>query len=163
MKIIFLDIDWVLIKIWNSKEIRKSRAEKGKWWLLTEFDPKLVLNLKQIIKETDAKIVLSSSWRHHMELARNSFYEANLDWNLVMSKTPHTLWYWRGNEILTWIQDYHKTCRNWYHITNWIAIDDEKSDMKAISRLWKLIHTKWYEWLTINKMKEAIDKLNKQN
>lgn len=157
MKIIFLDLDGVLIKF-PSKE-RKSRADKT---ILNNFifDKELVVNLKNIIKETNAKIVISSSWRHNMERVDNAFIEANLDLDLdfIFNKTPSDLWYWRWNEILTWLNDYHKTCKNWYHITNWCVIDDDDFDMKCIKKLWKLVKIDANFWLV--DIHEVINLLN---
>lgn len=62
MKIIFLDIDGVLNTIETFINRKKEYKETG--ILNVEIDEFRVQYLKQIIKETDAKIVLSSSWRH---------------------------------------------------------------------------------------------------
>src|SRR6476620_3382199 len=70
MRVIFLDIDGVL----NSEEffVRK-HEEKGAeavneemrtHWPLSEICPKLVSNLNKLVEQTDAKIVVSSTWRH---------------------------------------------------------------------------------------------------
>lgn len=159
MKVIFLDIDWVLIAIWKWL-LRKGRHQKRKWWLLTDFDEYLVLNLKHLLKVTWAKIVISSSWRYNMERTKTYFLEAWLDWNLVIWKTPNWLWYWRWNEILHWIFDYIEWPMIYWNIEKWIVIDDDSADMKSINRLWRFIHTKHFDWLTINKMKESINLLN---
>lgn len=166
MKIIFLDIDWVLIRFWNTEQIRKTRAEKWKGWLITSLNEDLVDNLVGIIKQTNAYIVISSSWRYWlMEILRDEFIK-NWDrlgfdlWNRVISKTPSSLNHWRWNEILTWINEYHKTCKDWEHITNYVAIDDDSFDMKCINRLGKFVHTKTHKWLTKDKTKEVIYILN---
>lgn len=54
MKIIFLDIDGVL-----AVNFKDNRDDYG-----SGFHPEFVTNLKRIIDETGAKIVISSSWRH---------------------------------------------------------------------------------------------------
>lgn len=73
MKIVFLDMDGVL----NSHAYMSERAKIGKWdegepgfnlkdpkrWVHM-IDPKGIARLNRILKETDAKIVISSSWRH---------------------------------------------------------------------------------------------------
>lgn len=57
MKIIFLDVDGVLNSIgWMQKN-------RGKLHGSAEIDPSKVRLLKQIIDETGAKVVLSSTWR----------------------------------------------------------------------------------------------------
>ena len=53
MKLIFLDIDGVL------NVIPQGHDDFG-----GIFHPEFIENLKHIIEETDAKIVVSSSWRH---------------------------------------------------------------------------------------------------
>lgn len=162
MKILFLDLDWVLIKFWDTPQIRKSRSDKHwnfKSWIIYDFDLDLVENLKHIIEETWAWIVISSSWRHNMERVRDSFYAAWLDWNRVISRTPDSLWHWRWNEILSWLNYYHENCWVWSHVKKWVAIDDDSFDMKCVSRLWRFVHTKTSEWLTKEKAKEVIELL----
>ncbi len=59
-KIIFLDIDGVLnTKLWYSK--MDYDTPKDKWGYA--FDPTSVANLKRIVDETGAEIVISSSWK----------------------------------------------------------------------------------------------------
>ena len=58
MKVIFLDVDGVL----NSNYSHSiSTNEKG--WMWDEISDFHLEKLKRIVDETDAKIVLSSSWR----------------------------------------------------------------------------------------------------
>ncbi len=77
MKVVFLDMDGVL----NSHTFMSEQAKKKKWeeppgplpanfnlkdpprWV-GMIDPKGVARLNMILKETAAKIVISSSWRH---------------------------------------------------------------------------------------------------
>ena len=172
MKIIFLDIDGVLIRFWNTKQIRDTRAKKwDKWGIITSLDEDLVINLREIIIKTWARIVISSSWRRNKELMmklENQFYQCVLPdiflsknlWEQTIWKTEHSLWHWRWNEILSWIMKYNKTCKEWYHIKEWIAIDDDSFDMKCISRIWKFVKTETHEWLTKEKAEEIILKLN---
>ena len=162
MKIIFLDIDGVLIRFWNTAKIRKTRAEKWTWWIIYDFDEDLVLNLKHLVKETWAKIVISSSWRHDMDRVKQSFLEANLDYDLVIGKTPGSLWYGRGNEVLTYVlNNLNESIMFEDVIENFVMIDDDSFDSKCVKRLWKFVHTKTHEWLTIEKMKEAINILKR--
>lgn len=60
MKIIFLDIDGVLNTKYWYKHMDKSTV-KDKYGYA--FDPNAVSNLKRIIDETGANIVISSSWK----------------------------------------------------------------------------------------------------
>lgn len=59
-KVIFLDIDGVLnTGRWYSKMDRNTPKDKYGY----AFDPNAVANLKKIIDETGAEIVISSSWK----------------------------------------------------------------------------------------------------
>lgn len=146
MKVIFLDIDGVMIRYWEKKNYR-------------EFDPDLVINLKHLLANTNANIVISSSWRHWMESVQEAFRIADLPWDRVISKTWSNTDGWRSTEILQWLDEYHKTCKSGYHITHWCAIDDEWYEMKAIKRLGKLVKTEANEGLTLDKAEEAISLL----
>ena len=100
MKVIFLDIDGVL----NSEDYVYSCREYG-----IAIDPTRMVLLKQIIDETNAKIVLSTSWREHWEKAPNECGKIGLQINNIFSqynleildKTPNLrtrreqeIWYW---------------------------------------------------------------------
>jgi len=160
MKVIFLDIDGVLIRFWNTAQIRKTRAEKRQTWIINEFDDDLANNLKRIIKETNCKIVISSSWRYDMNRVKNAFKKAWLPTDIIIWRTWDWFWYGRGNEILHFLNDYHEKCWAWLMIRRWLAIDDDTFDMKAITRLWRLIKTETHIWLDSNKTKEVIKILN---
>lgn len=59
-KILFLDIDGVLnTKLWDSK--MNDNTPRDRWGYA--FDPMSVANLKRIVEETGAGIVISSSWK----------------------------------------------------------------------------------------------------
>ena len=62
MKVIFLDIDGVLNSETFSKDNHKVYLATGE--IKPDVDEKAVQRLVTIIKETNAKIVLSSSWRN---------------------------------------------------------------------------------------------------
>jgi len=110
MKIIFLDIDGVLL------------VDSCDNW---EFTPRCVLQLKRIIDNTEAQIVLSSTWRHgkvdkvNLELQKYGIAP-------IFSITPTFAFpdsmrsLERSYEILTWLKDNPS-----YNISQWVAIDDE--------------------------------------
>lgn len=90
MKAIFLDIDGVL----NSGQwFRKVRSTSWKWrqmagkYLSYSVDKKAIKLLNEIIEATDAKIVLSSSWRLGPPLVtlKVQFKEIGID---LYDKTP---------------------------------------------------------------------------
>lgn len=170
LKLIFLDIDWVLIRFGNTSKIRKTRADKwDKWWLITSLDEDLVNNLVKIVNETKCRIVLSSSWRNNdklKEILHKQLMEYKTELlvslsNMIIGQTPSYLNHWRGNEVLTWLNEYHKTCEDWEYIQNWVMIDDDDFDAKCIKRLWRFVHTKTNQWLTLEKTEEVINILNR--
>jgi hypothetical protein len=65
MKIIFLDFDGVLNhELWYKKRFETiNKDDVSTNYPYYEFDPESVNNLNIIIKETDAKVVVSSTWR----------------------------------------------------------------------------------------------------
>lgn len=62
MKVLFLDIDGVLNHKYFYDNIEKIKLVHNNY-PYTEFDPKSVSLLNKIIDETNAKLVISSSWR----------------------------------------------------------------------------------------------------
>lgn len=161
MKVIFLDIDWVLIRFWNTAQIRNTRARKQDMWkLITSLDADLVENLRCVISQTGAVIVVSSSWRRVLwDVLREELTKYDM-WKYVIWKTPDSLWHGRGNEILTWLDEHHRSCSIWEHVSDWVVIDDDSFDMKAVSRLGKLVKTQTHIWLDAEKTQNAIDILN---
>jgi len=95
MKIIFLDIDGVL------NVINQGRDEFGH-----KFNPKFVANLKTIIDQTDAKIVISSTWRNAGLAKMQLMWEVRDLPGDVIDITPnfrHTNSP-RGEEIAEWLR-----------------------------------------------------------
>lgn len=165
MKIIFLDIDWVLIPLLNktpeNADFSLSYMDRAKSLLSQDA----CFALAKILSDPSVWIVVSSSWRHHWEwlkelLSSVPTMQNDTIWDRVISKTWHNTWGWRSTEILMWLNEYHRTARFWYHVTHWVAIDDEQFDMKAIRRIGKLIKTESGVWLTSEQTDEIISLLN---
>jgi hypothetical protein len=100
MKIIFLDIDGVLNNYNTKMDLR--------------WEPSLVEILNRIVKETEAKAVLSSTWRqieHHRNIIKNDMKINFID---VTPKTFKT----RGHEIQTWL-DYNP------FVDKFVILDDD--------------------------------------
>ena len=118
MKIIFLDFDGVMDTDYYdhilSKEGKSSNDSFG-----TVFDPNSVRNLKHIIDETGADIVVTSSWKFFMT------YKDILDmWEyrglpgFVTDVTPTpSVRRNRGDEIDAWLHDCGEECQ-------YVIIDD---------------------------------------
>lgn len=97
-KIIFLDFDGVLNSIeWYTTD--NENRTKG------SFDPECIRRLNQIIEETGAKIVLSTSWRSDPDIV--DLVKAIGIKGEVIGKTDYlnNSFIVRGNEIKKWLSD----------------------------------------------------------
>lgn len=114
--IIFLDVDGVLNNthtITNTGDI---------------LDELCIIRLRTIIDQTNAKIVMSSSWRArsdcHMDLLCEKFTKCGIDPYIIIGKTPILHKQTRNDEIRQYLDINNKD------IKNWIAIDDMKLDVE---------------------------------
>ena len=135
MKIIFLDVDGVL----------NCRGTKARCEGFTGIDKKKVALLKQIINSTDAKVVLSSTWRlgyvksydgydnmqHSKKYLERKLREQDI---FVYGVTPDLgrMGYLRAEEIKAWIMKQSE------EITNIVIMDDEDFmwDKHNLTRYW---------------------------
>lgn len=141
MKVIFLDVDGVL----NSVEDRFS------WTIETDKHLKL---LKYIIDNTNAKIVISSSWRI-LSGTKNTLIKRLKDFNIeVYSETPHLCsdGIRRGDEIRQWLKENKE-------IENFVILDDE-SDMREFTKT-NLFQTNMEIGLTKDIADKVIEFLNR--
>ena len=107
MKVIFLDVDGVLNSAQDGYSIR----------LKTDSHLKL---LQYIVKETGAKIVLSSSWRIGFTPASKNLLVRFKEYGLeLMDCTPELSGTCRGDEIRKWLNDTD------YTVENFVILDDE--------------------------------------
>ena len=118
MKIIFLDFDGVMDTSYYdhilSKEGKPCNDEYG-----AVFDPYCIQNLKRIIDETGADIVVSSSWKYMMGYQDflNMWKDRGLP-GFVTDITPNPIDRRnRGDEIDAWIEECRTECKN-------VIIDD---------------------------------------
>lgn len=154
MKVIFLDIDGVL-------NCQKSNSNCGG---LIGIDSKKVKVLRQIVEETDAKIVLCSSWKTFWDNNKDDQNElANyLDRKLkrenlfILDKTIDKGSN-RGEGIANWLQN--------KNVESWIVIDDEIfDDYEKYNVIKHLVKTSFYDdngGLQEEHIKLAVDLLNK--
>ena len=126
MKVIFLDFDGVL------NLIPQGHDDYG-----GIFHPEFVDNLGRIIEETDAKLVISSSWRH-MGLERlRMMWEHRGYPGEIIDVTPDLRWrtkedamelneveYVRGDEIDSWLKLHPE-------VTNYVILDDDDDMLKS--------------------------------
>lgn len=143
MKIIFLDIDGVLN---NSETATRCHGAIG-------IDPFLVAIFNRIIFATDAKIVISSSWRHSKdgldEIRKKVMSFIGITPTLPLSGGAETME--RGKEIQTWIERHPEIKIEKY------AILDDNSDFLPNQPLFQ---TTWEKGLTEEIASKVIDYLN---
>ena len=118
MKIIFLDFDGVMDTSYYdhilSKEGKPGNDEYG-----AVFDPYCIQNLKRIIEETEADIVVSSSWKYMMSYQDflNMWKDRELP-GFITDVTPNPVdRRKRGDEIDAWIEECKTECQ-------YVIIDD---------------------------------------
>lgn len=129
-KIIFLDIDGVLnTQLWYTQMDRNTPQDKYGY----AFDPNAVANLKRIVEETGADIVISSSWKcMGLTQMEDMWNDRNLPGRIV-GITPNSvsdelllhadidsmeLFHIRGEEIREWLSKHGK------RVSNYVIIDD---------------------------------------
>ena len=112
MKVIFLDVDGVLNSAQDGYSIR----------LKTDSHLKL---LQYIVKETGAKIVLSSSWRIGFTPASKNLLARFKEYGLeLMDCTPELSGTCRGDEIRKWLEEFEVE-----NDVERFAILDDEADM----------------------------------
>ena len=121
MKVIFLDFDGVL----NSEDWREHRLSTDSILGLDEF---AVARLNQLVEQSGAHVVISSSWR---KLADTETLQQRLDakgfCGHLIGETPHYLGVGmqRGDEIWTWL-DAHP------EVDGYVILDDS-TDMHGVA------------------------------
>jgi len=109
LKVIFLDVDGVLNSAQDGYSIR----------LKTDSHLKL---LQYIVKETGAKIVLSSSWRIGFTPASKNLLARFKEYGLeLMDCTPELSGTCRGDEIRKWLDEF----KTEYDVERFAILDDE--------------------------------------
>ena len=129
-KVIFLDIDGVLnTKWWYTQMNRNTPKDKFGY----AFDPKAVANLRRIVEETGADIVISSSWKCMGLSEMEEMWRARCLLGKIIGLTPNSvsnglllnadidsieLFHIRGEEIKEWLKMHEK------QVSNYTIIDD---------------------------------------
>lgn len=128
MKILFLDIDGVLNSAGFVKDLsaRKERLQTdGYGGHSAWFDPGAIKRLNRIIGETEARVVLSSTWRIRWDIediqaileARGGFMGEIIDKTPVIGMERC-----RGAEINRWLEETDRS------VESFVILDDD-SDM----------------------------------
>ena len=126
MKLIFLDIDGVL----NSHKFLENLPEDS-----FGIDNSRLPILKRITVSTDAKIVLSSSWRKNWDIESekrtalgNSLVELFAKFGLeIFDKTPEIDYYRRNDEIKSILKKYDDI------VESYVILDDMKLGWEDLS------------------------------
>lgn len=142
MKVIFLDIDGVLV---NRDSLRVAGGFRA------VGAPSCVEALNKIVEETGAQIVVSSTWRRkfrYSDMCRLLYM-----WGVtgkVIDCTPFDYKFtMRGQEIAKWLEG--------EHVDSFIILDDD-CDMGDLCN--RLVQTCNEKGLTMEDAKEAIARLN---
>lgn len=120
-KIIFLDIDGVL----NSVEYSVGMNTLSHTVRIGEADPVKVGLLKFVCDQTDAQIVISSTWRIGWEPAWFDGFFSSFGWLQppIASRTPRnakTKSVGRGDEVKEWLDTFGETLQ----VDKYVIIDD---------------------------------------
>lgn len=164
MKIIFLDIDGVL----NSRQsFKKTRQEyPGDEIRYDTPHPDHIQELNFIVKHTNAKVVISSTWRTSFSsLAMHRFLRVLGFVGDVIDNTPRLDTY-RGTEIQSWLLAHESKIKkykdsnlyNYEPIETFVILDDD-SDMENLSEY--LVQTSNDVGLTHQDAIKAVEILNK--
>jgi len=155
-RLLFLDMDGVI----NSLEynVGSDNIERDRRFRLDDFDPVKVGLIRFICKQTDAKIVISSTWRIGRELDWfKGFFEA-IGWPMppIIGVTPQcsrmTGGIGRGDEVNDWL---HATYPDFNDRTDIkYAILDDDSDFYN----WQpFVKTHFLTGITLKEVIEVID------
>ncbi|MBP1931047.1 HAD domain-containing protein [Ammoniphilus resinae] len=146
MKVIFLDLDGVMITGSNQK-------------LSSEYDgyvftPTSVEHLKQIIDQTGAFIVVTSTYRKAGFSYLKKMFEANGITEGLIGQTPVLAYHSRGREIQQYIDESQLDPS--LTVEKFVIIDDH-DDMGELMPF--LVQTKWHSGLDEEAKNKAIQML----
>ena len=171
LKICLLDIDGVLLPFGEGIDPHPSSSSSSSS-SSSLFPLPHLANLERIIRETDAKVVLSSTWRCVPE-ALESIVACFEEYGGALSKCTHSHYTRimitdpakhdvRQWEIVDWIQNIAPSKQ--LKIDNWVALDDDVSvrDNPRFASFCQnhYVITESHEGLTEEKAREAIFILN---
>lgn len=120
MRVIFLDIDGVL----NSKEFFQNRQPTQG---LNEIDEEKVKLLQQIVQATNAKIVLTSTWRIYDKADKVYQHLVDVLAKYDLSIFDCTPWINenRPHEIAVWLSMWKALMDVHEHILGFVSLDDD--------------------------------------
>ena len=98
-KVLFLDIDGVC----NSEEFMRAEHERTGRMVILGIDPKPAALVRQILADTGAKLVISSTWRHSehdLQVIRDQVHPD------IYGITPRCASRFRGDEVRAWLEEH---------------------------------------------------------
>lgn len=143
--VLFLDIDGVLNNMEWAMEM--SETQGVDIFAKNMFNPDALMLLKEIIDRTNARIVISSSWRKIPSLMNAIHNQLNSIGLSVYDVTPYTGGT-RGDDIAQWLMNHIS------EVTNYAILDDD-SDMGAF--IHHLSQTTFQKGLTRSEADFCID------
>ena len=120
MKVIFLDIDGVLVTRNSIKYQYLNFPDEPN----IRFSKKAVKNLNKLVRLTKAKIVISSTWRlfHSLEKLQNIFEEQKIEGEIISTTSVEKATVEedipRGQNIADWLEQHPK-------VKQYVIIDDD--------------------------------------
>ena len=159
MKVIFLDIDGVLNHenhynwLYNTDEPTPLQREHP----YSEFNPNSVKELNRILDETNAKLVISSSWRlDGIPVLQNIFKHIGL-YHKIFDVTPSLSYKYnttlcRGKEIDYWLSKHPE-------VTRYVILDDD-TDMEEYQLPFFIKTNPYNDGLNTEVANKAIEILN---
>lgn len=153
INIIFLDIDGVLNSRTHMNNLIQQRKSVSSGNM--ELNRESILILKEIINKTNAKIVLSSSWRKILRNVVNVRNQLKSHGISLLGLTGTSQSGKRDDEIREWINNWINEKNN---IRSFIIIDDDEQDIELYKD--RLIHTTWMYGLQKEHIKNSIELLN---
>lgn len=152
MKIIFLDIDGVLNNGQFLSNVKPSIGLSKFGHFAKQVDANALNLLWEIVTKTNAKIVISSTWRYgkSVEWFVQLFKELTGKDFPIIGKTPEKD-DMRGNEIAAWLRDVDD-------VTNFVILDDDSDFLD--SQMGNLVKTSFETGLNANHVVKCIDILN---
>ena len=161
MKVLFLDIDGVLNCMCPAPLRDNDWIDLDEWRY--GFNPDLVARLRYVIANTDCRIVVSSSWRHHQNYAP---YQPDRNWRdvlaeklrrtrneIIVGETPTDSKGQRGREIAEWLKVHEE-------VESYCVVDDEVVDILPYIDSSKVVKTDMTVGLTKSDADGIIKKLN---
>lgn len=136
MNIIFLDIDGVLNCELHYKKVYEQPENTDMEYLDKQICKERLGWIYDIVKECDAKIVISSTWRHDgLPRMKEIMQHFGFDPEAVIDITPSFMRdeCVRGNEIAAWIKRNPELVGKYYEYQSYVIIDDD-NDMLYTQR-----------------------------